>query len=178
MRAGIHKKKRLRLSNRILRREKRDKRAQEGTRRHAAPHNESCLTQALLLCVLFSSLTLCLFYGMVLSVRWQSLFSTGRHRTSGKPRASGSERLSGQPHDIKRTVFKNLQFAHKVCVCVCDALQGVKGALGDPGLPGPTGIRGEFGERVRTTCVWSVSCVTAAILTPQRLAQGVSDDTN
>lgn len=30
----------------------------------------------------------------------------------------------------------------------CDALQGVKGGLGDPGLPGPTGIRGEFGDRV------------------------------
>lgn len=27
-------------------------------------------------------------------------------------------------------------------------IQGVKGALGDPGLPGPTGIRGGFGERV------------------------------
>lgn len=31
-------------------------------------------------------------------------------------------------------------------------LQGVKGALGDAGLPGPTGIRGEFGERVSLTC--------------------------
>lgn len=38
-------------------------------------------------------------------------------------------------------------------VCVCHVLQGVKGALGDPGLPGPTGIRGEFGERVSLTCV-------------------------
>ncbi len=28
------------------------------------------------------------------------------------------------------------------------SIQGVKGALGDPGLPGPTGIRGGFGERV------------------------------
>lgn len=36
---------------------------------------------------------------------------------------------------------------------VCRVLQGVKGALGDPGLPGPTGIRGEFGERVSLTCV-------------------------
>lgn len=31
-------------------------------------------------------------------------------------------------------------------------MQGVKGALGDPGLPGPTGIRGEFGERVSLMC--------------------------
>lgn len=54
-----------------------------------------------------ASLSLCLFYGTVLSVRWQSLFSTGRHRTSWKPWASGSERLSGQPHDIKKSVFKN-----------------------------------------------------------------------
>lgn len=36
--------------------------------------------------------------------------------------------------------------------CACHVLQGVKGALGDPGLPGPTGIRGEFGERVSLTC--------------------------
>lgn len=34
---------------------------------------------------------------------------------------------------------------------MCDALQGVKGGLGDPGLPGPTGIRGEFGDRVSLT---------------------------
>lgn len=27
-------------------------------------------------------------------------------------------------------------------------LQGVSGGLGDPGLPGPTGLRGEFGDRV------------------------------
>lgn len=26
--------------------------------------------------------------------------------------------------------------------------QGITGTLGDPGLPGPTGVRGEFGERV------------------------------
>lgn len=45
-------------------------------------------------------------------------------------------------------------------VCVCHVLQGVKGALGDPGLPGPTGIRGEFGERVSLTCV----CVCVTIL--------------
>jgi len=35
-----------------------------------------------------------------------------------------------------------------VCVRVCHVLQGVKGGLGDPGLPGPTGLRGEFGDRV------------------------------
>lgn len=40
-----------------------------------------------------------------------------------------------------------------MCAFVCGALQGVKGSLGDPGLPGPTGIRGEFGERVGLTCV-------------------------
>lgn len=40
-----------------------------------------------------------------------------------------------------------------VYVCLCDTLQGIKGALGDPGLPGPTGIRGEFGERVSLTRV-------------------------
>lgn len=26
--------------------------------------------------------------------------------------------------------------------------QGVSGGIGDPGLPGPTGLRGEFGDRV------------------------------
>lgn len=34
---------------------------------------------------------------------------------------------------------------------VCVSIQGIKGALGDPGLPGPTGIRGGFGERVSDT---------------------------
>lgn len=37
--------------------------------------------------------------------------------------------------------------------CVCHVLQGGKGALGDPGLPGPTGIRGQFGDRVSWTCM-------------------------
>lgn len=55
-------------------------------------------------------------------------------------------------------------------LCVCDALQGVKGALGDPGLPGPTGIRGEYGERVRLTprvyvCVMSKLCQSSYIYT-------------
>lgn len=52
-------------------------------------------------------------------------------------------------------------------MCVCDAPQGVKGALGDPGLPGPTGIRGEFGERVRfdATCL----CVCAIKAASQQL---------
>lgn len=35
--------------------------------------------------------------------------------------------------------------------CLRVPLQGVKGGLGDPGLPGPTGIRGEFGDRVSST---------------------------
>lgn len=39
--------------------------------------------------------------------------------------------------------------------------QGVKGALGDPGLPGPTGIRGGFGERVSdVTRDFNEACVT------------------
>lgn len=42
-------------------------------------------------------------------------------------------------------------------------LQGVKGALGDPGLPGPTGIRGEFGDRVSLTCVIIKMCLDVMI---------------
>lgn len=34
------------------------------------------------------------------------------------------------------------------------SLKGIKGALGDPGLPGPTGLRGGFGERVSTDGFW------------------------
>lgn len=45
------------------------------------------------------------------------------------------------------------------------SLKGVKGALGDPGLPGPTGIRGEFGERVSIMCV--CICMTKSMFITQ-----------
>lgn len=89
-------------------------------------------------------------------ITWQCLFPTGGYWTSRQPRASGSERLPGQLHDITNhyqlffCFFLNYELTRRLCVC--HVLQGVKGALGDPGLPGPTGIRGEFGERVSLTC--------------------------
>lgn len=44
-----------------------------------------------------------------------------------------------------------LHFSRLLTACLRVTLQGVKGGLGDPGLPGPTGIRGEFGDRVSLT---------------------------
>lgn len=49
---------------------------------------------------------------------------------------------------LSATVSIFLHFSRLLTACLCVTLQGVKGGLGDPGLPGPTGIRGDFGDRV------------------------------
>lgn len=45
------------------------------------------------------------------------------------------------------------------------SVQGVKGAIGDPGLPGPTGIRGGFGERVseKSVCLSVLNCLKMSL---------------
>lgn len=119
-------------------------------------HNESYLTQALYQVLGAYNKTTSVFEspeGLLDNV----CFKQGGIGAVGNPGPQGAKGF--QVSYLKSTLiifffFFNLAGSSLlVYVCLCDTLQGIKGALGDPGLPGPTGIRGEFGERVSLTRV-------------------------